>query len=220
MKESNKAHETYWQKEKILEFEDYERNEVLPSLFSKNDKVLDLGCGDGAVASFIKDKVVTDVIGVDFAPTALKRAKQRGIPVILSDVSESLPLQSSSFDSVFFGDVVEHIYHPHMALEEIHRVLKPRGKLIITCPNMGYWRYRAYYLIHGMLPDTEWIAQEPWESQHIRFFNKNLLYKLLLEKGFEPKLFLGISRRRLDKPLLSLFPQVFGMIMIVVAEKQ
>lgn len=220
MSNSHQVHEAYWQKEKILEFEDYERNEILPALFAKNERVLDLGCGDGAVAEYLKKQLKVKVVGIDFSPAALKKAHQRDVSVILSDVEKSLPIQSNSFDVVFFGDVIEHIYHPDKALEEIYRVLKSEGKLIVSCPNMGYWRYRVHYLIHGIFPETEWIGLELWELQHIRFFNKKLLYKLLLKKGFRPKKFIGVSRRRLDKPLLRFLPEIFGMIMVVLAQKQ
>lgn len=219
MNSSANLHDNYWIKERKLHFNDYERNKSIAHLFSQNESVLDVGCGDGAVAEFLKKHYQSKVIGLDFSVTALKKAHSRGISVILADVEKSLPINSNSIDLVFFGDVVEHIYSPDTALQEIHRVLKPGGKLIVSCPNMGYWRYRLYYLIHGIFPETEWIEDELWQSQHIRFFNKSLLFRLLKMNKFSPIEFIGVSRRRFDKPLLELFPNLFGMIMVVVATK-
>jgi methionine biosynthesis protein MetW len=220
MNNKTKLHDSYWKQEKRLFFTDYERNKSIQNLFFPNQLVLDVGCGDGAVGEFLIRKRGNQVIGLDFAMRALKKAKSRKIPVALADVEKSLPIKSNSVDLVFLGDVIEHIYDPDRAISEISRVLKPQGRLIASCPNMGYWRYRSHYLIHGIFPETEWIQGDLWQSQHIRFFNKRLLYKLLQKKNFSIKRFIGVSRRRLDKPLVNLIPDLFGMIMVVEAQKQ
>jgi methionine biosynthesis protein MetW len=208
-------HNQYWNREHEIEFSAYERNLVLPPLFKEGEVVLDVGCGDGAVAHFLKTQKLCQVYGVDFSHTALKRASRRGLPVVCGDLSTVLPIKSSSVDTVFFGDVIEHLYFPEVALKEIRRVIKPNGRLILSCPNMGYWRYRLQYLTTGLFPETEWIEPHLWNSEHIRFFNPKLLYDLLSFTGFTPKRFIGVSRRRLDLPLLNLLPKYFGMIMVV-----
>ena len=212
-------HDHYWQNEHAINFFDYERNPPLLKLFKPGEKVLDVGCGDGAVAHYLSGKLNLNMVGVDFSITALERAKHRRIDVVQTNIDQSLPFQAKTFDTVFFGDVIEHIYNPQTALQEIHRIIKPSGHLVLSCPNMAYWRYRLHYLLTGMFPETEWIEQELWQSQHIRFFNQKLLYKLLNQLGFKPTKFIGISRRRLDQPLLNIFPQHFGMIMLVVAQR-
>jgi len=220
MQQSRVLHEKYWLKEKILQASDYERNDVLPKLFKKGERVIDVGCGDGAVAEFLKRHQKSTVIGIDFSLTALTRAQERGIPVVLADSEVSLPIRSQSCDVVFFGDVIEHLYFPQKALEEIWRVLAPGGRLVVSCPNMGYWRYRIHYLLWGIFPETEWIEAELWQSQHIRFFNPPLLEKLLRKTGFFPERFFGISRRRFDSPFIRLLPKLFGMIIVVGAKKK
>lgn len=84
---------------------------------------------------------------------------------------------------------------------------------------MGYWRYRLTFLFTGMIPNSEWHSQIPWEWEHIRFFNKRIMEEFLKSEGFSMKIFFGISRRRLDQPLKSFFPSLFGMIMVIEAVK-
>jgi methionine biosynthesis protein MetW len=213
-------YENYWgSKKKNEEFFGYERNWYLPQLLKSNEVVLDLGCGDGAVGEFLIQKFNNEVYGLDFSSQALNVAKKRGLKVTHGSSEEAFPFPDNKFDMVFWGDNIEHIFHPEKTIKEIFRVLKPGGRVIISCPNMGYWRYRVEYLLTGEISTTEWITKYPWESQHIRFFSKRLLNLFLKLNGFSEKRFIGISRRRLDLPLLKLFPQYFGMIMMVEAIK-
>lgn len=214
------AHEKYWEKEAKLNFSDYERNQVIQQLINPGELVIDIGCGDGAVAEYLTKTLKAKVVGIDFSKVAALKTSQRSVPVLLANAEFKLPLKSSSVDVVFMGDLIEHVYYPDRTLKEAARVLKNKGRIIVSCPNMGYWRYRVHYFLKGIIPETEWIEKELWNSQHIRFFNKSLLYKILRQTGFIPNQFIGISRRRLDKPLLNIFPANFGMIMVVVAKKQ
>lgn len=215
-----KMYESYWEGKRGLEdFEVYERNAAIGSLIEKGEKVLDLACGEGVVSEYIQN-LGAEVIGLDISKEALKKAQERGIKVVLGDAEEKLPFKHGFFDVVFWGDNAEHLFLPGKTLEEVNRVLKKGGRLIISCPNMGYWRYRIYYLVRGMLPQTEWYGKNPWEWEHIRFFNKEIMSEFLKNGGFRMERFLGISKRRLDQPLKNFLPDIFGMIMVVEAKKQ
>ncbi len=219
MSNINKLYEGYWQdKQGLEEFQDYERNQALKKLFSRAERVLDLAAGEGAVSEFIKS-LGCEVVALDISMQALKKAAKRGIKTVRADVEKKLPFVNNSFDAVFWGDNVEHLFLPSKTLKEIKRVLIDNGRVIISCPNMGYWRYRIYYILKGMLPTTEWYKLNPWEWQHIRFFNKQVMSEFLKDNGFKVISFHGVSRRRLDKVLINLSPHLFGMIMVVEAKK-
>src|SRR3972149_2049218 len=141
-------YENYWSKSKANAFRDYERNDILPEIFNKQEKILDLGCGDGVVAEFLENKLGNSMIGADISSLAIKRTKEKGIKAYLIDAEKKLPFQGKSFDSVFWGDNIEHLFDPKETLMEIRRVLKKNGRLVISCPNMAYWRYRIFYALH------------------------------------------------------------------------
>ena len=213
-------YETFWKSKKGLEsFLGYERNRVLPSLFPRTGKVLDLACGDGAVAQYLKNNLGLDVVGFDVSEIALKESKKRGIKVVLGDVEKKLPFDNKSFDVVFWGDNIEHLFDPGAVVVEIARILKSGGTLILSCPNMGYWKYRLYYLFKGRLPDTEWTGNPPWAWSHIRFFNKSLILELLNINNFKVNKFIGINRLFPDKYLTVYKPGLFGMIIVIQASK-
>lgn len=215
-------YESYWSSKKGKEgFTQYERNWVLPDFFKDKSgkKILDLGCGDGIVAEFLQKKMNLEVIGFDISKKAACAARKRGVKVVVGDAENRLPFKNQEFDVVFWGDNLEHLFQPQKVLKEIGRVLKKDGSLILSCPNMGYWRYRFYYFLRGRLPDTEWTGNPSWSWSHIRFFNKTLLVDFLSSEGFVCKKVVGVNRRFPDRYLVKFFPSVFGMIFVVEARK-
>lgn len=218
MDDVRKMYEGYWgSKEGLEEFGDYERNAVLKGLFKGGEKVLDLASGEGAVSAFIKS-LGCEVVAFDISEKALEKAKKRGVKTVRGNVEEKLPFKNGEFDCVFWGDNVEHLFNPEKTLKEINRVLKSGGRLIISTPNMAYWRYRIYYLVNGMVPQTEWFGENSWQWEHIRFFNRKIISDFLKTGNFRMTDFFGVSRRRLDF-LKGTWPSMFGMIMIAVGEK-
>lgn len=218
MKNIKKFYNEFWSEDRG-EFGSYVRNLELPSLFKSGEVVLDVGCGDGVVGDFLQKSAEVKVVGIDISEEAVKKANKRGIDARIFSSEQKFPFSDNSFDKVFWGDNIEHLFDPGITVREIKRVLKKGGKLILSCPNMGYWRYRWHFFLNGSLPDTEWTGLPPWEWSHIRFFNQKILKEFLLSNGFkEITKVLGVSERRLDKPFLKINPSLFGMILILEVE--
>jgi len=214
-------YEDYWRSKKSEdEFFDYERNIKLSGLFLTGEKVLDLGGGDGVVGAYLQKNIGVNLICADISKEALIKARKKGLKTVYLNAESKLPFKNNEFDKVFWGDNVEHLFSPEDALSEIKRVLKKNGKLILSCPNLGYFRYRISFLLNGCLPDTEWTGNKPWAWSHIRFFNLAILKEFLFSGGFSVKDVIGINRRVPDRFLLSLSPSMFGMILLLVAEKR
>jgi SAM-dependent methyltransferase len=100
---------------------------------------LDAGCGNG---SHWKDADLEGLIGIDINYKALQVMHDRYpmIPLIEGDIC-CLPFASSSLDGIFALAVLEHLYYLEHAIDEIHRVLKPDGKLVVSIPTEGgyFW---------------------------------------------------------------------------------
>jgi SAM-dependent methyltransferase len=99
-------------------------------------KVLENGCGVGMYIEHISPFGGT-VIGLEYD---FERATEAHVnsPHILNAAGESIPLPSSTFDLILSHEVIEHVQDDRAAVQEMIRVLRPGGRVIIFCPNRGY----------------------------------------------------------------------------------
>lgn len=97
--------------------------------------ILDIGCGFGEFGGIFFDSTVD--IGLDKSERDFDIAKKRGIyeKVILADATK-LPIEDDSINTCISISTLEHIKNPNKVIEEAYRVLKPKGKLIITVPTL------------------------------------------------------------------------------------
>ena len=113
-------------------------------------RILDVGCGSKPYKSLF---TFTEYIGVDIENPGHDHASE-DVDVIYD--GKTLPFEANSFDSVITNQVFEHVFHPAEFLAEIHRVLKPGGKLLLTVPFVwdeheqpyDYARYSSFGLRH------------------------------------------------------------------------
>lgn len=116
----------------------------LKKYLQDGEKILDLGCGNGRLFELFKDKNV-EYLGVDSSLKFIEIAKKKYGDYFKVADAFNLPFSDSSFDSVWSIAFLHHVPSKQlriMALSEIKRILKPGGKVIITCWNL----YRSQYL--------------------------------------------------------------------------
>ena len=152
--------------------------------------ILDCGTGMGFYARTIR-RLYPDVrvLGIDMDTRALSFARahlDERIPVLLGDIAR-LPLAAQSMDSVLMSEVLEHLPDEVAGLAEVHRVLKPGGKLAVTVP---YCHYPAWYDPINRL--SEAIRRRPirtgpfagiW-ANHERLYDSEQLTAVLSAAGF------------------------------------
>ncbi len=101
-------------------------------------RILDVGCGDGALSYLLSCRTGAFVTGIDSSDEAIRfaREKTRNITNIefIKASAYHLPFEHSSFDYVISSDVIEHLQEPQKMLTEIKRAFNGKGKIIITTP--------------------------------------------------------------------------------------
>lgn len=144
-------------------------------------RVLDVGCGGGGFAKSIKFyRPDLEVHGVDISKQAIEIAKEdpRGVVFRAGDAND-LPYNDSFFEAVVFGELLEHIENPQQALQEIARVLKPRGLLHAIIPLEG----EPFTLLYW-LEKLGWRGTERFAG-HIQQFRVSQLEEMLEASGLE-----------------------------------
>lgn len=185
------------------------KNDFIINNIGSHKKVLDVGCNDGELGeALIKNK--NEVHGCDIVKKNLKIAKKRGLKVKFVDLENSkLPYPHNSFDIIILADVIEHVFDTDFLIRNCHAVLKPKGKIIITTPNLSSLARRVMLLL-GISPYIEYSLFLDCNGLppvgHIRYFTILTLKKLLQANGFR------IVKVKADGLKLPLFPRitVFG----------
>ncbi|MHC4271177.1 MAG: class I SAM-dependent methyltransferase [Planctomycetota bacterium] len=151
---------------------------------SAGSKVLDIGCGSGEIAHVINEKGHL-VSGIDFSPIAIELARKQGIDCQVVDLDSGIPFDDNTFNTVWAGDIIEHVFDPIFVLNEIKRVLIPGGQLLCTVPyDLNIATRLRIFLGHSY---QENVYREYGQYKHHTFFSMSLMKYMLNEAGFEPQ---------------------------------
>lgn len=156
--------------------------EVLDKNVQDKPRLLSIACSTGVIEEKIKNELGIEVFGIDAAKNSLTTAKSKDIIATYGNVSEYLPFKSETFEYVFAGEIIEHIYDTRLFLGEIHRVLKPGGYLVLTTPNLARLDDR-FKLMFGKTP-RQTAPMHPYLNMHIRPFTYDSLKDALNQTGF------------------------------------
>ena len=149
---------------------------------------LDLGCGDGRTSGLWLTSHGRGYEGVDVSERAIEEARTLGLNAWRIDDAAILPVPDASYDAVICVEVLEHLFSPLETVNEIARVLRRGGVLIVTVPNVAYWRRRLDLVLLGRwnpLGDARSVP-EPWRDPHLRFFNPGSVRGLISAAGLTP----------------------------------
>jgi ubiquinone/menaquinone biosynthesis C-methylase UbiE len=148
------------------------RRAFLLDRVAPGDRVLDLGCGDGAFAEALVAAGCAATMA-DVAEEALRRARARApqADAVKLTEGEPLPFAEDAFDVVWAGEVLEHVADVVGLLAEVRRVLCWGGRLLVTTP----W--------HGRIVVATDAHFDP-RADHLRFFSARTLRAVLEDAGF------------------------------------
>jgi methionine biosynthesis protein MetW len=203
-------------------------------------KALDIGCGRGTLLRRLQSACPDcELYGIEISAASAAEAATFGIRVVAAGIADGLPFPDGSMDLVVMGEVIEHLFDPDAALDEVRRVLAPGGTLILTTPNLASWSNRIL-LLFGIQPFfTETSTRKkygrvfaalgnfsPHVEGHLRVYTKRALLDLLADVGFRVTRVRGACFDKvlgiaLAAPFERLFSHATGLAsdLIVVAGK-
>jgi methionine biosynthesis protein MetW len=134
-----------------------------------NSKVLDLGCGDGALLEWLQVNKKVDARGVEISPSKVQRAIARGVSVYQGDIDEGLAdYPEKAFDYVVLSQTLQETRWPLRVMREMLRVGR---RAIVAFPNFGHWSMRMDMLFYGRAPKTKLFPYDWFDSPNIHFLS-------------------------------------------------
>lgn len=140
--------------------------EVIASLVPPGSRVLDLGCGDGALLALLRDTRGCSGYGVELDDAQLQQCVKRGVNVIQRNLDEGLAIfGDASFDVVLQLDTLTNLHRTEDLLRETVRV----GRVgIVSFPNFAHWPNR-FAILRGRMPVTKALPYQWYDTPNVRF---------------------------------------------------
>lgn len=156
------------------------REDILPFIPDRVNKVLDVGCADGTLGEIIKRERGCEVYGVEINKNIADTAREKLDNVFCMDIETAdLPF-NGDMDVIIFADILEHLFSPWKVLENSARWLKPEGIVVASIPNIAH-----YSIISDLLRGRwDYIPSGLLCISHIRFFTRASIEDMFARSGY------------------------------------
>lgn len=168
------------------------------------ERVLDLGCEDGALLNYLTRARGVRGCGVEISTAGVQGCLARGVNVIQSNLDEGLSgFKSDSFDLVILSQTLQAMRNTETVVAEMLRVGR---EAIVTFPNFGYWRHRVQIGIQGRMPVSKKLPYQWYDTPNIHLFTVTDFDQFCAERNYvvSERLVLHEGQR------IHFLPNVFG----------
>jgi len=157
---------------------------VIEPWISTNTQVLDLGCGDGTLLAYLKEKKHVQGYGLEIDADQITHCIEKGVNVIEHDLDEKglSRFADHQFDTVIMTQALQAVRRPDEMVDEMLR-LGRQG--IVTFPNFGYWRCRYYLLWKGKMPMSKTLPHTWYNTPNIHLCTFKDFEALCQQKGIK-----------------------------------
>jgi methionine biosynthesis protein MetW len=141
--------------------------QLIADMVVPNSRVLDVGCGDGALLDYLGHFKQVDGRGVELSQAGVNACVAAGLSVVQGDADTDLDqYPQGAFDYVILSQTLQATREPRRVIENLVRIGR---KAIVSFPNFGHWKVRWNLAWTGRMPETEAIPARWYNTPNIHF---------------------------------------------------
>ena len=154
---------------------------IIAANVAKGSRVLDIGCGDGALMAALRDERGCDARGLELDAGDVASAVARGLSVVQGDADTDLAdYPDASFDYAILSQTLQTTRRPDWVLDQLLRI---GGQAFVSFPNFAHWRVRASLMWGGRMPVTRLLPLKWYATPNIHHVTVDDFRALLKERG-------------------------------------
>ncbi|MEH6388522.1 methionine biosynthesis protein MetW [Pseudomonas profundi] len=186
--------------------------QIIEQWIRPNSHILDLGCGDGELLSYLRDSKGVHGYGLEIDPDKISACVRKGVNVIEQDLDKELDnFEDKSFDTVVMTQSLQAMHYPDRVLEDMLRIGKEG---ILTFPNFAHWRCRLYLGLRGEMPVSDFMPYTWYNTPNIHFCTFRDFEDLCRERSIQILDRLVVDQSHQAGKLSALWPNLLGEIAI------
>ena len=169
---------------------------VIADLLPNNTRVLDVGCGDGALMDFLVKEKNIEVRGLELNQDNVQECIYKGLPVIQGNAETELyQFPKQSFDYVVLSQTLQAFYQPDKVLRELLRIGK---SVVVSIPNFGYWKVRTSLLLFGKMPVTKTLPNTWFNTPNLHMCTIKDLFNYCEDQNITIKKVIGVNENKIS----------------------
>jgi methionine biosynthesis protein MetW len=169
---------------------------IIAETIPAGTRVLDVGCGDGALMAALRDAKGIDARGMEIDPINVANAVTRGLAVVQGDADTDLAdYPDNAFDYAILSQTLQTTRRPDLVLDQLLRI---GGLAFVSFPNFAQWKIRFAHMFGGRMPVTKQLPHRWYDSPNIHHVTVDDFKSLVADRGYhiEGEWYLTGEKRR------------------------